>query len=227
MAALNPKAHALVRAGREGLRPPAGERDRIEALLDARLSGLTPAPRVEPPRPPRMMGWRFVPPLAIGVALFGGAAYFALRSTAVDAPAPAVTAAAPLASVSAQPAEVTPVAPAGVVPEPEPPHKATVEPLPPRADDRLAQEVALLSRAMSDLRSGRAAQALKLLDEHQRKFPKGALGVERRGAKAQALCLLNRVNEGRAELAGLAPQSPAAGRAKQVCDAASAKSDGQ
>src|SRR6185369_7565739 len=120
-----------------------------------------------------------------------------------------------------------PAASAQVVPELEPSSKVVVELSPPAppVQDRLAEEVALLSRATSALRAGRAAEALKFLDEHQRKFPKGVLGVERRGARAQALCALKRVGEGRAELARLAPQSPAAGRAKQVCDAASATSD--
>jgi len=102
------------------------------------------------------------------------------------------------------------------------PAKPQVEPPSPaqRPQDRLAQEVALLSRATSDLRAGRAGAALKSLEEHQRKFPNGMLAVERRAVRAQALCTLKRVSEGRAELSRLAPQSPAAGRAKQLCDAA-------
>ncbi|MES1175598.1 MAG: hypothetical protein ABUL62_14855 [Myxococcales bacterium] len=224
MDALNPKAQAVVQEAREGLRPPAGERERLEALLDARLGAMAPAPRVEAPTPPRMGGWRFVPPLAIGAALIGGAAFLALRPSPVETPAPVIPAAAAPAATLVPPAEPAAVAPAEADPLPEP-AKPIVEPQ--RPEDRLAQEVALLSKAMSDLRAGRAAEALKLLDEHQRKFPRGVLGVERRGARAQALCSLKRVAEGRAELARLAPQSPAAGRAKQVCDAASAGSDGK
>src|SRR6187549_3781047 len=34
---LNPRALAVVHEGRKGLRPPAGERERLEALLAARL----------------------------------------------------------------------------------------------------------------------------------------------------------------------------------------------
>ena len=84
--------------------------------------------------------------------------------------------------------------------------------------DRLAQEVAILSRATSALRAGRAEEALRVLNEHQREFPNGVLGEERRAAKAQALCSLGRVAEGKAELARLAPQSVAARRAAKVCD---------
>jgi hypothetical protein len=81
--------------------------------------------------------------------------------------------------------------------------------------------VVLLSRATTALRAGRAVEALKALDEHQSRFPRGALGEERRAAKAQALCSLGRMSEGRAELARLAPESPALARAKQVCDSRS------
>ena len=89
------------------------------------------------------------------------------------------------------------------------------------AQDSLAQEVALLSGAASQVRSGQAAQALLALDEHERRFPNGALGEERHAAKAQALCLLQRFGEGRAELALLAAGSPTAAHAKEVCDSVS------
>jgi hypothetical protein len=51
------------------------------------------------------------------------------------------------------------------------------------------------------------------------------LEEERRSATAQALCMLGRVAEGRAEQRHLAPQSPAASRAKQACDAAAVARD--
>jgi hypothetical protein len=89
----------------------------------------------------------------------------------------------------------------------------------PAAPDALTLEVALLSRAISSLSAGRPGDALKTLNEHQRQFPHGILDQERRAAKAQALCSLGRVAEGRSELARLTPRSPAADRARQVCDA--------
>ena len=85
--------------------------------------------------------------------------------------------------------------------------------------DRLAAEVALLSRATRDLRAGRPAEALKALDEYRRKFPKGLLGEEQRAGRAQALCALGRFDEANEKLAALAPQSPLAVQAKQFCDA--------
>jgi hypothetical protein len=168
-----------------------------------------------------------LPRLVIGVGLLGGAAFLALRpggsntaSPASDSPrasvvAPAVT--SPLANDSPAPPasafEVEPGAPAVTSPGEAPVSRLA------RSQDALAQEVVLLSKAASDLRAGRSGEALKALDEHQRRFPHGTLTLERRAAKAQALCALKRVSEGRAELAHLAPQSPAAARARQVCDA--------
>jgi hypothetical protein len=89
-----------------------------------------------------------------------------------------------------------------------------------REHDELAREVALLARATKELHAGNARKALNTLETHRRKFPNGSLAEERRAATAQALCALGRVSEGRAEQARLAPNSPAASRAKQLCDAA-------
>jgi hypothetical protein len=230
MSALSSKARAVVEEARAEMRPPAGERERLEALLDAHL-GATPADAPSPAHhapalPPHAGAWRLVTSLTVGVALVGGVAFLALRPNVsqnstpapVSVPAQTPRSAPAIAGQTAAPAVEPHAAP---LPEPLP-AKAPAEPAPAqRSQDRLAQEVALLSRATSDLRAGRAGAALKSLDEHQRKFPNGMLTVERRAVRAQALCTLKRVSEGRAELSLLAPQSPAAGRAKQLCDAAS------
>jgi hypothetical protein len=227
MAALSPKARALVQAGRDAFRPADADRARIEAALEARL-GPGALPKDAPPAPaagnlPAAAGWHSVARLAIGVGLLGGAGFLVLRpggnhpAPPPDHPFPAALtsaiAPAPLAIEPAQPPqEAAPAEPANTA-SGEPPASKL-----PRSRDSLAQEVLLLSKAASDLRAGRPAEALKALDEHQRRFPHGTLGVERRAAKAQALCALKRVSEGRAELVHLAPGSPAAAHAKQVCD---------
>jgi len=233
MAALSSKARAVIEEAREEMRPPAGERERLEALLDAHLGAVAPSPAADHGALSAgpTSGWRLVTSLTVGVALVGGGALWALRpsisqnstplaassSAATQPPAPVIATAAPAAEAQAP-----------STPEPARPAKPAIEAQAPvqRSQDRLAQEVALLSRATSDLRAGRAGAALKSLDEHQRKFPNGMLAVERRAVRAQALCSLKRVSEGRAEISLLAPQSPAAGRAKQLCDAA-ASSSGQ
>ena len=226
MSALSSKARAVIEQAREEIRPPVGERDRLEALLDAQLGAPAPSLLEPSPLPARYASsWRMVTSLTVGAALVGGAAIWSLRPTTSQKPAVApVTTSAEVKPPEAAPA-IAPVveAQAPVLPEPARSAKPVPEPKAPAppAHDALAKEVALLSRATSDLRAGRAGAALKLLDEHQRKFPNGMLVVERRAVRAQALCSLKRVSEGRAELAQLAPQSPAAGRAKQLCDAAS------
>jgi len=91
--------------------------------------------------------------------------------------------------------------------------------------DTLAQEVALLSTAIRALDGGRPADALKSLNQHERQFPNGVLNQDRRVAKAQALCSLRRVAEGRAELSELPAGTPAAIRAQQSCDATSLTTD--
>jgi len=232
MAALGPKARALVQEGRTALRPAAGDRERIEAALRVQLGpgALPPPGSVAPPPIGAAAGWQaLAAKVLVGAGLAGGALYLAFSNRSPE-PQAIVSAppAAPTASVPSSGERLSDVpAPTESLEEAQPvaahPTTASSEPAP-RARDRLAEEVALLSRATTALRAGRAGEALKALDEHQSKFPRGALNEERRAAKAQALCSLGRMSEGRAELARLAPQSPAAARAKQVCDSGSSSS---
>jgi thioredoxin-like negative regulator of GroEL len=82
----------------------------------------------------------------------------------------------------------------------------------------LTHEVELLSRATRALHAGRAAEALKALDEYRRKYPKGSLRDEEAAARAQVLCDLGRFDEARARIAELPSQSPLSVRARQFCD---------
>jgi len=221
---LSPKARALVAAGRAGYSPGAGDRARVAAALRAQLGtqvlppeSLLPAQTSIRPASTALSA-KSVAGLALGVCLAGGALFFALRPRASSSrpPLPVTTTASPAPTEPSTPANSanTTVVPSGASSLPV----ASALPSPSSArTDRLAQEIALLSRATSALRAGRAGDALALLNEHQREFPRGALSQERRAAKAQALCALGRRTEGRAELARLAPGSPAAVRAQQGC----------
>jgi len=220
MTALDPKARALVEAGRRALRSTAGDRERIEAALRARLGDAALPPDAGVTQVATTASWQALTGAAIGVCVLAGVALYALRP-APSAPAPDARPA------THRPApQTTPADPPSAVPERAAPAHSIVPPstppasASPRARDALAREVALLSRATSALRAGHPAAALRTLADHQRHFPTGALVEERRAAKAQALCLLGRVGEGRAELARLTPQSPAAATAQQVCDGA-------
>ncbi len=218
--ALSPQARALLEASRKTLRSTTADRERIEAALRLRLGpaalpeagGLAPSPRA--------FGWQAAAGVAAGVCVIAAVALFSLREVpptrepapqqTVQPPAPASPQHGPV--LAPQPSAAGAPAPPTIVtgPKRRPPRAA-------RPRDRLADELTLLARATSELRAGHATAALTALEEHQRKFPSGALREERRAAKAQALCALGRVREGEAELAGLPPQFPAAQRARQLC----------
>jgi len=223
MSELSPRARELVHSGRGLNRPTALDRERVQIALQAKLGAAVLPAEVSSPVPVARPRWPFISSAIVGAALVGGALFFVSRHE----PGATSAARAPVASAAA-PSSALPVVAAADSASPAaspPPAIVSSEPPAPSArpaQDRLAQEVALLARATSDLHAGRAADALKVLDEYQRKFPKGLLTEERRAARAQALCSLGRKSEAQAELARLAPQSPAAARAKQVCAARSA-----
>jgi len=231
MATLGPKASAAVEAGRDALRGTDADLQRIEAALRARLGADVLPPDGAPPPTPPGIGWRFVAP-AISVCVIGGALFFALSPGSnpvgpgtMQQQSPPAAASAASTAVATSPSAPGPAAPDASSP-PEPASSArsaaTAATTAPQLErDPLAQEVALLSRATTALNHGRIGEALKALDEHQRRFPNGVLSEERRAAKAQALCSSGRVTEGRAQLARLSANSPAGKRAKQVCDASS------
>lgn len=184
--------------------------------LQARL-GATALSSVGSARPVTRARWPFVSGAIVGAGLIGGALLFSSKpAPSVATPAATIAASlvvpAPLVAPTFEPTAVAPVSPSPAPAEPPAPSSRP-------APDRLAQEVAFLERATSALHAGRAANALKILDEYQRKFPSGLLGLERGAARAQALCALGRPSEARAELARLPSQSPSVARAKQVCDA--------
>ncbi|HKO53151.1 MAG TPA: hypothetical protein VJV79_35820 [Polyangiaceae bacterium] len=222
MSELGPRAREILRSGRGLNRPTDADRERIETALRERLGGalsLSAGSKALPAARPR---WPFVTGGLVGAGLAGGALFLALRQQPLTTSSPLATATAAVSlSVASPPAFSVELPspdapkPAVLVPSDRPP--ASARP----AEDRLAQEIALLARATSHLHAGRPADTLKVLEEYQRRFPKGLLTEERRAARAQALCSLGRQSEAASELARLPPQSLAAARAKQVCDARS------
>jgi hypothetical protein len=232
MEPLSPEGRALIKAGRGALRPRLGDRERIEAALRSKL-GVEALPLAQPPLLPRLRtGWPFVHAAIATLGLVGSALFFASDTRVKPSSAP-VTQASPQQRLPVEvPSPRTDSADALVERSDAPaPSRSTPRRSPrsgphPRSD-RLAQEVALMSRATSALRAGRAEEALGVLAVHQQRFAGGVLKEERLAAKAQALCLLGRVREGRAELSRLAPESPTASRAREVCDTAARQRDSQ
>ena len=219
MSGLSLRARELVYAGRTMSEPTAADRLRIERALRARLgAGVLPAEVVSVSFVARLRG-PFAATAFASAILLGGALLFAFghepettnpaRGGPVPAAATVSTALAPAPTVE------SPTAAAGLAIVPPEPAVRRAQ----FKEDPLAREVALLSQATGDLHAGRASDALKVLDEHQRRFPNGILSEERRSARAQALCSLGRRSEAETELALLAPQSLVAVRAKRICDA--------
>jgi hypothetical protein len=86
----------------------------------------------------------------------------------------------------------------------------------------LDAELALLQDVHGALRANEGARALRLLDEHRRRFPNGALAEESEAARVFALCQVGRADEAR-DVAGRFlrehARSPLAPRVARACDA--------
>lgn len=220
MTELGPDAKQLVAAGRAAFKPTEADRERVLQALLPQLG----APVTSPVAHARGFGGSAIGKISlvvVGLGVVGGGLMLALPN---EKPAPATLSAPPTVaeptSAAHEPVPVTPTAEATAsaptaAPAPSPGISA-----PPRGEDHLAEEVAILSRAGAALRSGQPAVALKALAEHQRRFPTGVLAQERSAARIQALCALGRVSEGLAELKRLeqkAPRSPHVARARKAC----------
>lgn len=219
MSNLSPEARALLHAGRAATRPTPADRERITAALRVRIGdaqlpsdtqasgGVAQAPATS------AIGWPAISAMVAGLFVAGAGLWFALGSAHV-APVPATVGASP-----------PPVVPA---PQPAKPEEPEISPLPAaeapapssaarRPSDRLAEEVAILSRAETELHAGRYSSALRVLDEHERKFPRGTLAQERLAARIRALCALGRTADADAALARLSRSSVHEGRTRAAC----------
>jgi hypothetical protein len=221
MAELSPEARALVSDGRGIFRPTVSDRARVAGLLATRLGeAAVLAPAEAFASPSQAMAWQKIASvIGIGVVAAGAAYWFTrapAETTAHVAPVPSTLAVAmpdPLPQVEEERA-LAPEPPHASVPAP-----SAVVPAPKKAEN-LTEELAILSKAATELRAGRASAALRLLDEHRRKFPTGRLVEERRAARVQALCALGNRAEAEAELARLvrtSPRSPHVARAQRAC----------
>jgi hypothetical protein len=224
VSSLSPEARALFDAGRAALRPTSEDRERIIVALrarigDAQLPSDTRATSALPKTSAAgsTLGWPAISAIVAGFLVAGGSLWYALSS---DAPASVATTLPVTPPKSAPP----------VAPEPLPAQAPEVDPLPPaeapapsaaarRPSDRLAEEVAILSRAETELHARRYSSALRVLDEHERKFPRGTLAQERLAARIRALCGLGRIADADAALARLSRSSVHEGPARAACAA--------
>lgn len=221
MTKLGDEARTLVEAGRNTLRPSQADRERILGALRERIAQ-SAAPVGEEATAAAVKGGLG---RAASTGLFAGAALVGALLWQLVQPA------APRAAVLSRGLSISTVLSARVVPPPLPAEPASLASSsapsaapeavrgsgPRPASGRLAEEVALLSRAESELHAGRFASALRLLDDYERRFPKGALTQEDVAARVQALCGLGRAAAAKAQLKRLAPGSPHARRARAAC----------
>jgi hypothetical protein len=159
----------------------------------------------------RVPAWSLLVSFAAGGAL----AAAVLRSPAATRPAPSPPVPAAIASAVAAAPPVLPAAPAtasAVLAEPVPFFpRASAAPRAPAerpgtstsaraGEGTLEAERAVLDVARTALGRGDGANALGAIDEHGRRFPRGALAEEREAMAIQALRLLGRDGEARARL---------------------------
>jgi hypothetical protein len=207
-----PEGRSLIEAGRKAFQPTPADRERVLHALRTLI-----------PAEAGALGGPTATATAAkgGVWLTGSAAAVGLAVVAaVLLPTPAGQAQLPpagssaLRSVSA--VETARVAPSAgqALPEAASANAATAgrtamrSPSARPSSDRLAEEVAILSRAESERHARRFASALSVLEEHRRKFPRGSLAQERMAARIRVLCGLGRVREAEAELTTLKRVSP-------------------
>jgi hypothetical protein len=224
---LSPEAVELVRAAKEAYRPSDADCARVLDALRARLGEtVMQGDGVLQPAMRSRGFWSRVSALTVvGLAVVVGVLWLAWRTelassmplpgavSSVARPAALPSSAAAVASVPSVPVQESVAPPAR---QPNPVRPALLR----RVRDALSEEVAILSRAETDLYGGRPESALKALDEHERKFGHGVLEEERTAARIQALCALGRTAEADAEfsrLVRISPNSPHMERSRQAC----------
>jgi hypothetical protein len=214
---LGPNAKDLVEAGRTAFKPNEADRARVLQILLPKLgASLAPGAVLAT----KSFGQGTLAKLSLALVgagvISGGLMISVPEDNQPSAVATAVVMDATAPATDSPPPDVPSVTPSSET-------KPAVAEAPvtrTRAEDRLADEVEILSRAGASLRSGQPNAALKALNEHQRRFPSGVLSQERSAARVQALCALGRKSEGVRELQRLerkAPGSPHVARARKAC----------
>jgi hypothetical protein len=226
MSELGKDARAVVRAGRGLLGPNTADRERIARALRERLDGGFEAPSGGALALTNVATGFAKKGLALvgAVLVVGGVVVSSsgnrLASLAHGFPPARLTVPTVARVEAARPLTTR------AVEDTSPPRAVEAPPLDPpsagarRRSDRLAEEVAILSRAEKEFHAGRPASALQVLEEHRRKFPSGALVQERIAARVHALCALGRTTEAESDLARLERLSPGSlqeGRAREAC----------
>ncbi len=221
---------------RAALGPTPEERERLRARLGLRIgvaggaavavaaaAAASRSGAATTARPATLGGAKLVTSLTLALVLAVGVGALLVRGAPSRPPSshPHTWARSSGGEEVAQPTEptVTPEAPVVATAMPRAPgHAAPVAP-PHRADDAF-EEIALLAKIQAALRVDDAPLALSLVDEHARRFPRGALAPEREGARVLATCSRSAAPQrqalGRVYLEDH-PRSPLAARVRAAC----------
>ncbi|HWB79851.1 MAG TPA: hypothetical protein VG755_33030 [Nannocystaceae bacterium] len=212
---------------------PSGPRiDRNWAAIETRARAAAP---------PVRRGWLRIA-IAAGVLAAGVAALLSMRPERSQEitprheiapyelepqPAAAPVVEAPQCEAPEPAARAEPIEVPAPVPEPPAVRTAARKPAPAapkRSDDdlahALAQEAALLRRARAQLRDGDATAALRVLDEHTRRFADGALVEEALVLRIDARCAAGQRERARTDADAFLRRyatSPLAARVRRAC----------
>ena len=169
---MTPTARALIAAARAGLDPDPSAAARIRAKLDARLAA-----------PASALSLKLLATLGIvgGIATLGALSTPAARATAPVAPTMVELAPAEAPHVIAASAE-----------SPAPPARRAHVSVTATPDSSLAREVELIDRAMSALRAGHGADALRAIAlYHHESADRGQLLEDASAIDIEASCTLH------------------------------------
>lgn len=166
---------------------------------------------------------------AVGTLVASPAVVWRLQSTPSVVPSHATAPLPPPREPVNPPAPVVPQAPVArpaEIAKEEP--KSPAEAAPSAATPSLADETRLLEMAQRELAARRPSAALSLLDEHSRRFSRGALAEEQTLARILALCALDRTEDARRAASAFLtawPSSPLVPRLRASC--ALSRTDGE
>jgi hypothetical protein len=249
MSDLSPETRALLQSGRGGEEPTQRDYQRNRRALTRRLGagamaasvGLAATSGAAAAGGAGAAGTSAlttaVVSFVVGGALAGSAAVGAVWLRPAERPTPAVVSSSHVASTT-RPAPAPAVVENSVVensvveapaPTPAPEPRAAVSPRPSRASlphaqaaapSTVKEELELLRAAEERFHAGAPAQALALLDDHARRFPRGVLSEERRASRILALCQLGQVAVATSEADSFVaehPASPFVERVRRAC----------
>ncbi len=200
--------------------PPQPQAVRARVLERARTTAASAppvnvvAPAARPRFPSHWVGKAAAAAVGVGIA---GTVY-ALGGGWPRPEAPVRAASSPAVSSRTAPPAVPVPAPAPVAPRPEPPSKSSVlpaaEPAAPstprqgRGQQNYGAELELMRSAHTAYAAHEFANALVLVSEHARRFPRGLLAEEREALRVRCLAGSGRVNEARRVAASFAKRFP-------------------